>query len=131
VKPSLGIASAVLALLCSCHRGIENTEAIRQGVIDHLASRAGLDVGQMQIDITSVSFRKDEADATVSIRPKGSTSSGGGMQMNYTLERKDNRWVVKSRREAGSPHGAGGEAPAGGQLPQGHPPVPEPKPERK
>ena len=54
----------------------------------------------------------------VSFRPKG---GGGGapMQMNYTLERKDNRWVVKARRDTGAnPHGGmPGEQP--GAMPQG------------
>jgi len=61
----------------------------------------------MQVDVTSVSFRQNEADATVSFRPKGG-GAGAGMQMRYVLERRGNRWVVKSKSEAGgSPHGAG------------------------
>jgi hypothetical protein len=122
----MALAGAVL-LLAGCNRGLESTEAVRQGIIDHLATRSGLDVGSMQIDVTSVNFRKDEADATVSFRPKG---GGGGapMQMNYTLERKDNRWVVKTRRDSGAnPHGGmPGQQP--GAMPQGHPPVPPPEP---
>lgn len=78
----------------------------------------------MQVDVTSVSFRQNEADATVSFRPKGA-GAGAGMQMRYLLERRGNRWVVKSKSEAGgSPHGA---SPAPGtralELPPGHPPA--------
>ena len=114
----------------SCSRGIETKEAVRQGIIDHLSTRTGLDVSAMQIDVTSVSFRKDEADATVAFRAKGSNVQSAGMTMSYTLERKGNRWVVKGRRDAsGSPHGAGGDMPMGkpadpnSPLPPGHPPT--------
>ncbi|MEN6533533.1 MAG: hypothetical protein ABFD89_07715 [Bryobacteraceae bacterium] len=109
-----------IGLLTGCNRGIESKEAVRQAVIDHLADKAGMNVSSMQIDVASVSFRKDEADATVLFRAKG----GGGSQsmtMNYTLERKGNRWVVKGRSESGMPHGAMGGGAQGQQMPPGHP----------
>ncbi len=107
-----------------CGRNIQTQEAIRRGVIDHLSKRSGLDVNSMQIEVSSVNFRANEADAVISFRPKGSTDPGAGMQMMYTLERKGNQWVVKSKAGAGggAPHGAGMSAP-GGELPSGHPPV--------
>lgn len=109
-------------VLGGCSRGLETKEAVRQGVIDHLAKRSGINVGSMLVEVTSVSFRGNEADATVSFRAKGG-GAGQGMSMNYTLERKGNAWVVKSRSEAGgSPHGGMG-SPGQGQLPSGHPPV--------
>jgi hypothetical protein len=116
-----------LILPAGCNRGLENKEAVRQAVIDHLATRSNLNVGSMQVDVTSVSFRGDEVDATVSFRAKGA-DSGSGMTMDYTLERKSSRWVVKSRRETGAtPHGSmEGAMPEGmpsGELPAGHPPV--------
>lgn len=81
----------------------------------------------MQVEIASVSFRQNEADAVVSFRPKGSTDASTGMQMQYTLEKKGGRWVVKGKRESGmSPHGAGGAMPPasqGGAMPPGHPPA--------
>jgi hypothetical protein len=77
----------------------------------------------MQVDVTSVSFREGEADAVVSFRPKGQADPSAGMQMQYTLEKKGNRWVVKGKRESGaSPHGGEAQAP-GGAMPPGHPPV--------
>lgn len=127
-------------LLAGCgNKGIQNEAAVRQGVVDYLSQRSDLNLSTMQVDVTSVSFRQDEADATVSFRPKGAPE--GGMQMRYTLERKGNRWVVKGRGrgQAGqAPHGAGqmppvgagaGQAPAargtpqGSELPPGHPPM--------
>ena len=95
---------------------MQNEAAVRQGVIEYLSARSDLNFSQMQVDVTSVSFRKDEADATVSFRPKGG-GAAAGMQLRYTLERKGNRWVVKGKG-AGA-HGQGA-APAS-QLPPGHP----------
>jgi hypothetical protein len=41
------------------------------------------------------------------------------MQMQYTLERKGDRWVVKGRRDSGGlPHGG-----TPGAMPPGHPPT--------
>lgn len=136
------IISATLAAWClvSCGQNVNTKEAVRQGVIDHLGARKGLDLdlSSMDVDVTSVSFRSNEADAMVSFKPRGS-SGAGGMQMKYTLERDGNRWKVKSKAESGAnPHGAaaegsanphGGAAPApGSQMPPDHPPIQTPKP---
>jgi hypothetical protein len=100
-------------------------------VIDYLSSRTDLNMSQMQVDVTSVSFRQNEADATVAFRPKGGGPQAG-MQLRYTLERKGNRWVVKGK---GSGHGAGqmpggmgrmpqaGQQQGGAQMPPDHPPM--------
>jgi hypothetical protein len=127
-------------LLAGCgNRRIDNEAAVRQGVLDYLGQRPGLNLSTMQVDVTSVSFRENEADATVAFRPKGAPE--GGMQMRYTLERKGDRWVVKGRGrgQAGqAPHGAGQMPPVGAgaaappaahgtaegsALPPGHPPL--------
>lgn len=79
----------------------------------------------MQVEVVSVSFRQNEADATVSIRAKGA-QGGPGMTMNYTLEKKGNDWVVKGKKESGStPHGAAGQMPGmpGTEMPPDHPSV--------
>ena len=110
-----------MLLLAACSQNIHNTEAVRQGVITHLANNSGLDLSSMDIEVASVVFRENEADATVSFRPKGSTDPSAGMQMNYTLERQGDRWVVKSKAEGGSPHSGG--MTGGGEMPQGHPPM--------
>lgn len=107
-------------LLSACSRDIQNTDAVRQAVVDYLRARTaqtGLDVDLMQVDVTSVAFEHDQASATVFFRPK---AGGSGMQMNYTLERNGDKWVVRGRTESViNPHGAQG-LPA---LPQGHPPI--------
>jgi len=100
----------------ACSRGPQTTEAVRQGVLDHLASRPDLDLRGIEVQVNAVSFRQNEAEATVSIRPRAA-EAGGAFQMRYTLERKGGRWVVKSKAEAGGGHGG-----AMG-LPPGHPQV--------
>ncbi len=93
---------------------------MRQGVIDYLSQRQDLNMSQMDVDVSSVSFRANEADATVSIRPKGS-GAGQGMQVRYTLERQGNRWVVKGKGQSG---GHGSQMPgAPREMPPGHPPT--------
>lgn len=120
--------------LFACSRGIQNEAAVRQGVVDYLSTRPDLNISQMQVDVTSVAFRQNEADATVSFRPRGGGVSSG-MQMSYTLERKGNRWVVKGK--GSGPHGKMGMPPAAGMpampqsgaapgnapLPPGHPAI--------
>jgi hypothetical protein len=112
---------------------MQNPEAVRRGVMDYLTKRGSIDVNSMQIDVTSVNFRENEADAVVTFRPKGSTDPASGMQMAYTLERKGDQWVVKGRaggKGGASPHGAGQALPGaegmgGGQMPPAHPPTPQ------
>jgi len=136
---TVSLALAVL-LLAGCSQEVDTTEAIRQGVITHLSGVVGLDLSQMDVEVGSVAFRENEADATVSFRPKGSTDAAAAMEMAYTLERQGSRWVVKKRAEGASSHGdamlggempggemPGGEAPAGG-IPPGHPPMGESAP---
>ena len=123
-------------LLAGCSSDIQNKEAVRQGVIDHLSANTGLNLASMDVEVTSVMFRGNEADATVAFRPRGSTDAGAGLQMQYTLEQSGSKWVVKDKAEGGgSPHGGPpggevppghppmGEAPPSGDLPEGHPPV--------
>jgi len=108
----------------ACSRGIDTPEAVRQGVIDYLAKRSNINVSAMNVEVTSVSFRQSEADATVSFSAKGA-SQVQPMSMRYTLERKGSRWVVKEKAESGNPH-AGATTPTG-ELPPGHPVIPNPK----
>jgi hypothetical protein len=110
-----------MVLFAACGRGIDTTEAVRQGVLDYLATRSNLNIAAMNVDVTAVSFRQDDADATVSFTPKGG-APGKGMAMHYNLTRKSGKWVVKERAETGAnPHGADGAA--SGALPPGHPPA--------
>jgi hypothetical protein len=110
--------------LAACNRGPENKEAVRQGVMEHLAS-VGMNMPGMTVDVTSVKFDGTHADALVSITPKGGPA-GTGMTMPYKLEQKNGKWVVTgttphpgaSAPAGNNPHGGGGAMPgAGGGSP--------------
>jgi hypothetical protein len=120
---------AVLALLCcaltGCNRAGQNKEAIRQSVMDYVSGK--VNIGAMDVDVTSVTFKGDEADATVAFRAKGSPA-GSGLEMRYTLEQKSGKWVVKDKAEAsGAPHGAMPNAGGGAEMPPGHPSMEPPE----
>jgi hypothetical protein len=130
VKLLVTLAVAICAL-SGCNRASQNQEAIRAGVIDYVSGK--VNVGAMDVDVTSIEFKGNEADATVAFRAKGS-DPGSGLRMRYTLEQKSGKWVVKDKSQAGgSPHGAamnsGGQSAGphgssgGGELPPGHPPL--------
>ena len=68
---------------------------MRQGVLDYLATK-GMTAAAMDINVTSVKFNGDKADATVSFAAKG--TGAGQMAIQYHLEQKDNKWVVVGRR---------------------------------
>jgi len=122
-------------LLASCSKNIQNQDAVRSAVVEYLTSRApqtGLDMNQMQVEIAAVTFEKDTARATVSIKPK--SSDAGGMEINYNLDRKGDKWVV---RPGGMPHAMPGAVSGSGEpeqdsqpgsplLPPGHPSVTQP-----
>jgi len=125
-----GVKRIVLAvgalLLAACaKKNIENKEAIRQAVIEYLSSRqaqTGLDMSTMDVNVSAMAFERDTARATVEFRIKNSDS---GMQLNYTLDRKGDKWVVQARQDAGG-HGTvlPSDGKASGELPAGHPSVP-------
>jgi len=117
------LLAASLALL-GCAGDIQSKQAVREGILNHLSQRSGLDLdlGAMEVEVTAVTFRADEADASIAFRPRGQTGSAA-MQMRYTLERKGNGWVVKGKSESGAPHGGGSQSSAPSEFPPGHPPV--------
>jgi hypothetical protein len=121
-------------LLGACSKDIQNKQALKDGVVEYLNARmsqTGLDVSRMDVDVSGMTFERDQARATVVFRPKGSTE-GGGMTMNYSFDRKGDKWVVHGRQDSSvNPHGAGGLStlPQAGDdaappaLPPGHPPT--------
>ena len=105
-----------LAAMClaGCSKNIDTPEAVKEGVIKDIAKK--VDVGAMDVNVDSVSFREKEADAKVSFRPKGAPASQS-IVMNYALERQGDEWHIKSRNMQAH------EQPQPGQtdLPPGHP----------
>lgn len=104
-------------LLAGCSKNIDTQEAVKEGIVKDIAKK--VDVGSMDINVDSVSFRQNEADAQVSFMPKG----GGRNQaitMTYQMERQGDEWRVKSRNMNAHNQQKPGQA---GQtaLPPGHP----------
>ena len=111
------MTSLFLLILClaGCHKGIQTNEAVRQGVLDHLANQK-LNLQAMDVAISSVQFHGNTADVGVTVTLKG----GGGMPMSfkYQMEQKDNKWVYTGLASSGghademppataNPHGGG------------------------
>jgi hypothetical protein len=120
---------AALLLAACARKNIENKEAIRQAVVEYLSARqaqTGLDMSTMDVNVTAMTFERDTARATVEFRVKNSEA---GMQLNYTLDRKGDKWVVQARQDTGQGHGVVQPEPGGTQLPPGHPSVPSKSPE--
>jgi hypothetical protein len=121
----LCLSLAAAMALAGCSKNINNEEAVRQGVINYLAKQSSLDLNGMDISVSTVTFKANEADAVIAFRPKGAADPSNAMQMRYTLERKGGEWVVKSKAGmSGDPHtGAmqGGDTTGGQAMPPGHP----------
>ena len=82
---------------------------MRQAVLDRL-TQVGMNVASMEVTLTSVQVNGSEADASVSIAPKGNVAQA--MSMKYHLQQQGSKWVVVGHQESGaSPHG-GGAIPA-------------------
>jgi outer membrane murein-binding lipoprotein Lpp len=121
----IALLAAALLLAACARKNIENKEAIRQAVVEYLNSRqaqTGLDMSAMDVNVTAMTFERDTARATVDFRIK---NGEGGMQFNYTLDRKGDKWVVQPKADAGGHAGAlpgGDKGPT--ELPPNHPAIP-------
>ncbi|PWT99674.1 MAG: hypothetical protein C5B51_26720 [Terriglobia bacterium] len=95
----IGCILLALAALAACNRGNQSKDAIRQGVLDHLSGRS-LNLASMDVDVSSVQFSGDKADATVLFVPKGGNPSQG-MTLHYQMQQKSGRWEVVGVQDAG------------------------------
>ena len=116
------IISSLLLILClsGCQRGGQkNADAVRQGVIDHLA-KAKFDMAAMDVKVADVKFNGEQADATVAVTLKGKSDSVP-MSFKYHLEHQNNQWVVVGRTTETTHSGGAGEVDpnAGGANPHG------------
>jgi hypothetical protein len=102
----IAVAALGILVLCGCEKNMQNQEAVRKGVMTYLAKRS--DLLAMDVSVTSVSFRQDEATAEVHFQAKGNNSPAAGMTMQYVLERQGGQWQVKGRTGSNSSHGASG-----------------------
>jgi hypothetical protein len=142
----------LLSLFAGCKKQESDSDAIRTGINQHLASLKTLNLGAMDMNITNVSIQGNTAQAQVEFKPKTGGPQGAGMQVAYSLQKQNGLWVVQDTQPAGGSiqHPGPGEnphmdsnSPASGQssgsmpnfrdlvpggassnaLPPGHPPV--------
>jgi hypothetical protein len=112
------VACLTALLLTACAKNIDTEDAVKQSVLKDITGK--VDVGAMDINVDSVSFRDKEATAQISFRAKGQPTSQA-ITMNYNLVRQGDEWKIKGRdmqTHQGAAAAAGG---ADGQLPAGHP----------
>jgi hypothetical protein len=139
----------VLVFFAGCKKQQSDTDAIRSGINQHLASLKTLNLSGMDMNITNISIQGNEAQVQVEFRPKTGAADGGEMQVSYSLEKQNGVWVVQTSQPSGGSiqHPGPGEnphanpaspsspdslpnfrdlVPSGGSsnaLPAGHPPV--------
>jgi hypothetical protein len=116
------LLTATLLFSVACKSKIDDKEAIKAGVIKHLASVQGLNVPNMEVNVTQYSVTGNQATAQVEIRAKNGDSAAGTMNLSYKMEKRGDEWVVLKGAPAGGTlqHPAPGETPTGA-LPPGHP----------
>jgi hypothetical protein len=140
---------AALFITGGCKQQPNDKDAIRAGILQHLTAVGTLNINAMDMDIRSVSINGNQAHAEVEFRPKTGSAPGAGMQVTYSLEKRDGSWVVLKTQAAGgmiqhpdpnqNPHQNQAVhsgslpnfsdvlnptgAPAQGALPPGHPQV--------
>jgi len=107
------LALFAVLLLSGCTKNIDNKEAVQDGVRKGVAKR-GIDVNQMDVNVTNVAFHGGTADATVSFAAKGGPSNAP-ITVNYQLERIKDEWVIKGRTPMNTlGHTQGSELPGEG-----------------
>lgn len=117
-----GLLAAVLVVPAGCKSEAHNKDAIRDGVIKHLAGMNGLNVNNMTVTVTKATITGDKAQADVDIRAKNGDPTAPAMQLTYDLQKQGDEWVVlKGESKGGMQHPAAGEMPPQGALPPGHP----------
>ena len=113
---------AMLLFTGACKSKTASNDAIRDGVVKHIASMNGLNINNMTITVTQTTINGDTAQASVDIRAKNSDPSTPPMQLVYQMQKQGNDWVVvKGQPTGGMQHPAPGEMPPQGTMPPGHP----------
>lgn len=119
---------AVVLVLTACGNDMKNRDNVRQAILSRLQDHSGLDLKNLDVNITALTFDKNTARATVFFHPKNDSKLDGGMTMKYTLTERDGKWVVASVADSQG-HGVPGGSPAGStELPPGHPALDSPGP---
>jgi hypothetical protein len=117
----LSLAAALW--LTGCQNDMKSREKVQQAILSRLQEHSGLDLKNLDVNTTAVTFNKNMAYATVFFHPKNDSKLDGGMTMKYTLTTRDGKWVVVNVADSQG-HGMPGKSSAGSsELPPGHPPL--------
>ena len=122
--PAVWAGIFTLTVMIACGSNIRSKERVQEAIVERLKTRSGLDMNQLDVTATNVSFDRNTAHATVVFHPKNDSRVNSGMAMNYTLEDREGKWVVTG---VGDSQGRGmfrSTDPSRRALPPGHPPVP-------
>jgi hypothetical protein len=117
------VLTLVIFSVAACKPKIDDKEAIRAGVIKHLAAMQGLNLQNMDVNVLQATVNGNEAQVQVAVHAKGTDPTTGAMQIGYSMEKQSGEWVVvkSTGMGGGVQHPAPGSAPAGGEMPPGHP----------
>jgi hypothetical protein len=123
------LLGALVLFAVACKSKTDEKEAIRAGVIKHLAALNMLNLNNMDVNVTQATVNGNQAQAQVEIRVKGGDPSANAMQIGYALEKRGEEWAVlkSTGMGGGMQHPGPGEVPpagtAPGATPPGHPNV--------
>jgi hypothetical protein len=116
------LLGALLLFAGACKSKTDNKDAIRAGVVKHIASMKGLNANNMDVVVTQATVNGNSAEANVDIRAKNGDPKAPPMQLVYQMQRQGDEWVViKGQPTGGMAHPGPGEAPPQGIMPPGHP----------
>ena len=116
------LLGALLLFTGACKTKTDSKDAIRAGVVKHIASMKGLNVNNMDVIVTQATVKGNTAEANVDIRAKNGDPNAPPMQLVYQMQKQGDEWVViKGQPSGGMAHPAPGEAPPQGTSPPGHP----------
>jgi hypothetical protein len=117
------LLGTALLMTGGCKTKTDNKNAIRDGVMKHIAGMQGLNVNNMTVTVTQANIHGGKAEASVDIRAKNGDPKAPPMQLVYQMEKEGEEWVVVKSQAAGSgmQHPAPGEAPPPGTMPPNHP----------
>ena len=114
-----GVLWAAVALgLMGCRDRLHNKDRVQEAILKRLESHSGLDLKNLDVTTTQVTFDKNMAYATVAFHPKDDPNVNSGLVMKYTLHEHDGAWEVTN---VGDAHG--GRMGRAAEMPSGHPQV--------
>src|SRR5260370_41611954 len=118
------LLGAMVLFAVACKSKTDEKEAIRAGVVKHLAALNMLNLNNMDVNVTQATINGNQAQAQVELRAKGGDASGNAMQIGYAMERHGEEWVVlkSTGMGGGMQHPCPGEAPPAGTTPGPIPP---------